>query len=321
MIFFAQLANGQNLTISEIDSFTKIIDKHKAENKLIKVFYPNMSACGGGVDGYYQNGDLVLIDSKYQAELGYSSRIVYLKNNVILKIIYREYFAEWGKYAKNYPSDKYEWNPSKMTYTDTLYTIKFSTPTNYVKSSKQKIISKKPNQDLIKNLVSCGHEMKKELQEVISQIDSLRFVTEMPYICENGICGDELFWKAVELRQSAIELLIDKLEDTTMTKANVVNFGRNYTVSDIAFVVLKEIIHDIPTFELLGVDFDKNGCGYCSYWNHLNKDYKNRQKFKLAVKNWYFQNKDKFVWVKSNDFTSCDCSGKHPNEGHYELKK
>ncbi|WP_107037181.1 hypothetical protein [Brumimicrobium mesophilum] len=83
----------------------------------------------------------------------------------------------------------------------------------------------------------------------------------------------------------------------------------------------EEIIHGIPTFELLGVEFDKEGCGYCSYWQHLNENYQNRKNFKIAVQNWYNFNKDKLIWMENNEFSSCDCSGTHPNKGHFELKK
>jgi hypothetical protein len=150
----------------------------------------------------------------------------------------------------------------------------------------------------------------------------------MPYICPGGIqdnkltagCGDDLYWNVVALKQNVIELLIDKLDDTTSTVAFVPYFGDYHTTADIAFVALQEIIHSIPTFELLGVKFDEKGCGYCSYWRHLNKTYRNRQKFKSAVRHWYHKHKNDLIWVESNYFPSCDCGGKHPNGGHYKLK-
>lgn len=160
------------------------------------------------------------------------------------------------------------------------------------------------------------------------QVDSLRFVVEMPYICEGQFapnnnlpnCGDILFWKVVILKDSVIPLLIDRLDDTTTTPATVPNFGYNYTVADIAYVALEEIIHGIPTFKLLGIKFDTKGCGYCSYWQYLNKSSTNRQKFKKAVQKWYDNNKANLIWVSSNDFSSCDCRGQHPNGGHYQLQ-
>jgi hypothetical protein len=308
------------MTAPEIEKYTNSIDKFRAENRLVKISYPNMSGCGGGVDGYYLNKNLVLIDATYNAELGFSSRTIYVDKDRFLKVIYREHFAEWGKYEEKYPHDKFEYDPTKMTYSDTVYSITLTNPTVFHKKAGNKIISNKIDQSLLDKLLSCGQQMKLEVQEVVKQIDSLKFVKEMLYICETGICGDKLYWEAVSIGRSNIELLIDKLDDTTSTTANVVLFGGNYTVADIAFDALTEIIHNIPTFDLLGVPFDKDGCGYCSYWQHLNKDFANRQKFKETVKNWYHKNKDNLVWVESNNFATCDCNGKHPNDGHYELK-
>ena len=322
LILITNLTFGQavKLTVPEIEKYAKSIDKLRAENKLVKISYPNMSGCGGGVNGYFLDKNLVLIDATYNAELGFSSRTIYIHQDKFIKIVYREHFAEWGKYEEKYPDDKFEYDPTKMTYTDTIYSIKISNPTVFNKQSDNKIISTKPYQALLDRLLGCGQQMKLELQEVINQIDSLKFVNEMPYICETGICGDKLYWEAVKIGRSNIELLIDKLDDTTLTTANVVLYGGVYTVADVAFTVLTEIIHDIPTFELLGVPFDKDGCGYCSYWQHLNKDFSNRKKFKEKVRIWYQKNKDNLVWVESNDFVTCDCKGQHPNGGHYKLK-
>lgn len=334
VLFITNLTFGQTVKLNEpeIEKYATSIDKLRVENKLVKIFYPNMSGCGGGLNGYYHNNNLVLIDATYGAELGFSSRTIYIDQDKFLKIMYREYFAEWGKYEENYPHDKFEYDPTKMTYTDTVYSITLTNTTVFHKKAGNKIISTNLDQALLDRLISCGQQMILELQEVIDQLDSLKFVKEMPYMCQGFIeinkrnpltigCGDKLYWDAVSIGSSNIELLIDKLDDTTSTMANVVLFGGHYTVADIAYSALNEIIHDIPTFDLLGVPFDQKGCGYCSYWQHLNKDFSNRQEFKKAVTNWYHNNKDKIVWVESQNFSSCDCNGQHPNGGHYELKK
>jgi ribosomal protein L28 len=137
-------------------------------------------------------------------------------------------------------------------------------------------------------------------------VDSLKFVTDMPYICRDTVptklsngCGDKIFWRTVQQKQSIVNLLMDKLS---------------------AYTALQEIIKGIPTFELLGVKFDKNGCGYCSYWTHLQKNIKNRRKFQVNVQSWYENNKENLVWVTSSQILTCDCAGRHPNGGHFELK-
>jgi hypothetical protein len=152
----------------------------------------------------------------------------------------------------------------------------------------------------------------------------LKYITDMPYICEGNIgspgCGESAFWDIVKEKETAIPILIELLDDTTTTKATVANFGGNWTVADIAYSALKEIIKGIPTFELLGNRFDSDGCGYCSYWNYLREDYKNRQSFKQNIGNWYAQNKMKLVWIQSDETLTCDCRFKHPNAGHYEIQ-
>ncbi len=154
-------------------------------------------------------------------------------------------------------------------------------------------------------------------------LDSLKHIREMPYICEGGLgCGDSIFWKVVSYKSEIVPYLIERINDTTQTEAYVVLFGGIWTVGDVAYAALEEIVWDLPTFRLLGTRFDKRGCGYCAYWKHINKSLKNREKFQRKVKQWYELNRADLVWVVSEEFQMCDCMGrKHPNGGHYELKK
>ena len=168
LLFLTSLAQGQTVNLGEndIEKYVKTIDELKTQNKLEEIFYPNMSACGGGLLGYYLDNKLVLIDATYQAELGYSSRTLYIDHDNFVKIIYREHFAEWDKYFEKYPSEKYEFDESKMTYTDTLWTIIFATPTIFLKQVNNKTVNQEIDQTLIETLVKCGQEMQQELNEV-----------------------------------------------------------------------------------------------------------------------------------------------------------
>ena len=159
-------------------------------------------------------------------------------------------------------------------------------------------------------------------------LDSLKFVTDMPYICRDTIptestvgCGDEIFWRLVNEKLDMVPLLLDLLIDTTRSDASVPNIGGQYTVADIAYLALQEIVHGIPTFDLLGVEFDTNGCGYCSYYQHLRRNIDNRRLFQARVRDWYERNRSSLVWVTSNEFSICDCAPPHPNGGYFELRK
>jgi len=109
------------------------------------------------------------------------------------------------------------------------------------------------------------------------------------------------------------------LDNSDLTLASFPNQGGQCKVSDVSYIVLQEIIHGIPTAQLLNVNPDDFDCGYCYY--HLTlSDEKNRLKFKDAFLKWYKENKDKLIWVSDNKYETCDCSGKHPSRGHFEIK-
>jgi hypothetical protein len=87
--------------------------------------YPNLTAWGGLILKSFQ-GELKIIEATQNAELGFIKRIYYLQKNKIQKIEYIGHSAKWGKYEEDYPSDEYEWNPEKMTYSDTTFVIEAS---------------------------------------------------------------------------------------------------------------------------------------------------------------------------------------------------
>lgn len=170
-------------------------------------------------------------------------------------------------------------------------------------------------------LLACLPWLTQAQTNLQQLVDNLRFVKDMPYICDGGSgCGDSHFWEVVKQKQAIIPFLLEKLSDTTQTEVFVPNFGGLYTVGDVAYTALEEIVHGIPTFKLLGRKFDTHGCGYCVYWSHLRKNPQNRLRFQRKVRKWYEQHKANLVWVNSNEFSTCDCFGQHPNSGHFELK-
>lgn len=166
--------------------------------------------------------------------------------------------------------------------------------------------------------------------DIKTQIDSLKFATEVPYGCESPVgtenfiynigCGDIFLWNVVKLKDKAIPYLLELLDDATEIPASFPYQGGQCTVGKIAFIALQEIIHGIPTAELLKVNPEDYDCGSCYYHIALSKK-KNRAQFKKAVKEWYEQNKVNLVWTNVPSYATCDCSGKHPSGGHFELKK
>ncbi|MEO0473384.1 MAG: hypothetical protein AAF206_27480 [Bacteroidota bacterium] len=167
-----------------------------------------------------------------------------------------------------------------------------------------------------------GFTIPSSSRDLTKTIDSLQFVTDMPYICEGDFgCGDPLFWQAVMGKEQAIPLLLDKIRDSSLTRASVPNFGGHYAVGDVAYFALTEIIHPIETFDLLPVDFDQNGCGFCSYWQHLQADLRHRVDFEQAIRDWLSDHQGELIWQTSQAFRNCDCHFPHPNAGHFVLQE
>lgn len=120
-------------------------------------------------------------------------------------------------------------------------------------------------------------------------------------------CGDSLFWEAVAARDTIIPYLFDKLTDTTPTQVIVVYFG-HYTVADVSYEIMKQMINGLPDVEIMGVMKD-NGLGEQNKWNYLRKSIRNRNKFKRALHHWYQRHKSMLNWVSDDS----------PAGGHYEI--
>jgi hypothetical protein len=146
--------------------------------------------------------------------------------------------------------------------------------------------------------------------------DSLRYVTEVPYI---GNCGDPVFGEIVRKGKAIVPDLINKLTDTEVLKEMYVPVtGGEYTVADVAYIAIREIIAGIPTFELLGIP-DDLWCGYCAYWSYMRESGKNRENFQKAVREWYEAYKDGLMWVEDMRSITGECFS--PAGGHYALQR
>ncbi|MBX3164145.1 MAG: hypothetical protein KF900_06655 [Bacteroidetes bacterium] len=163
----------------------------------------------------------------------------------------------------------------------------------------------------------------KEAEVMITKMklmDSLKFISLMPHCLEQEQPdANSIFWSIVKLKLEVIDELIEKIDDTTKTTAIVRWFGGYWTVGDISYKAMEEIIHEIPTFELLGIQYDEK-VGYSPYWFHLRSNTNNRKQFKQNLKNWYKKNKSNLVWV-TRKWDGSECFYHNPNNGYYEIKK
>lgn len=148
-------------------------------------------------------------------------------------------------------------------------------------------------------------------------------IQELPYA--QGLSGDSLYWSIVKKGIAVVPALINEISDTTTTGAVVPNFGGYNTIGDIAYRIIKEIIHEIPTRDFITSKEDDIG-GYWYYWNFVGASPKNRVLFEEKLRVWFNTNQNDFLWYTDDKEyrvyrTWYANSKKHPAEGYYILNK
>lgn len=133
------------------------IDSLLSANKLQKVNYPNMSFCGGALEGYYFEGKLVYISSTYSGDSGYRTLEAYFENNRIEQIELEEHFPDWNSNAASPPIIN---SFRKYILTGRTYVIV---------ESRDKIQSLPDDETLVDQLVKCVDSMRNELHQTRSK--------------------------------------------------------------------------------------------------------------------------------------------------------
>ena len=157
-------------------------------------------------------------------------------------------------------------------------------------------------------------------------ISNIRYVTDVPYqqleimpdnsnFRYNAGCGDHLYWQVVNIRLQAVPQLIGMVDDMSPSQAKLPS-GVYYRTGDVALIVLKEIIHNIPIETLSGLKTADFAAPYYFYEEGL-KDKAKRTALKEALLKWYTENQKQITFVKGQTYGNCHCFGKHPVGGAY----
>lgn len=156
-----------------------------------------------------------------------------------------------------------------------------------------------------------------------STYDKMKSIKEMPYVPEYS--DDPIYWELVKEGIDIVPEFIDHLDDTTNTKMYVPLFSGIYRIGDISYLLLTEIINDIPTFELLNISLEKyEQYGFGVYWNFIKSNSANRKILKTKINDWSSANKNKLTWEMDERKFRGDTHNfprKHPAGGYYILKK
>lgn len=143
-----------------------------------------------------------------------------------------------------------------------------------------------------------------------SQIDSLKYVQGDIFACR------AVAWRIIVHKEEAIQYLIDKIADTTMTQARYLNKDNDLRVGDLAYLTLEKIV-SLPLARITGMQFCViEGGGYQrGTFEYIEA---NRQRFREQVQAYYDGKKGKLKWkqIDSNHLTACYIS--HHINGRYE---
>ena len=148
-----------------------------------------------------------------------------------------------------------------------------------------------------------------QINKLNSQIDSLKYLNDDPFDCNS------VTWRIISNRKDAIQLLIDRLADTTFTAAKDKCKNGNLKVGDIAFLTLNHILR-LPISIVIKrqTDVFENGCqpGVFEYIEN------NRVKFKEQVQEYYDKKKHNLKWLDFDKSHLTTCYIESMILGHYE---
>jgi hypothetical protein len=149
-----------------------------------------------------------------------------------------------------------------------------------------------------------------QTDKVKLQVDSLKYVTGDAFDCSS------LVWRIVATKQDAIQILIDKLSDTTLTKATYKCTNTFLRVGDLAYLALDQIL-PLPFFSVTGMQCDviENGCqvGVFTYIET------NRKKFNAQVQKYYDIKKNTMEWIQFDSNHLIPCRTMNNVKGYYKV--
>jgi hypothetical protein len=128
-------------------------------------------------------------------------------------------------------------------------------------------------------------------------------------------CNASLYWRIVAKGENAIPILIEKLDDTTLTNISHKCKTTKLNVGEVAYFALQQIAF-FPAYTITKIEFDVvyvNGCWsfFDYFFNNANK-----KNYKDLVRKWYFDNKFNFKEEKISKRRMTECQ-KVYNIGKY----
>jgi hypothetical protein len=141
-------------------------------------------------------------------------------------------------------------------------------------------------------------------------VDSLKYLSGNIYDCNS------ILWKIVADKKDAIQFLIDKLDDTTITKTKDICKKTNLRVGDLAYLTLVFIL-PLPFYAVTRKQCDvisPDGC-QIGVFEYIET---NRNKFKEQVQTYYNGKSKNLKWVQFDSNRLTPCYIQNNIKGQYE---
>jgi len=134
-----------------------------------------------------------------------------------------------------------------------------------------------------------------------TRIAEIRRVPSMPFYDS----GDFAYWEVVRRGLSAVPDLIILVEDTTPSGIPASNYGGEYSLGDLAFIALQDIVHGLPY--LATPHGPRN---FNEYLDFVRSSPENRKALRSKLGKWFLNVRMNLRWVSATA---------HPAGGWFEL--
>lgn len=146
--------------------------------------------------------------------------------------------------------------------------------------------------------VSFGQSQTPDIK---SMVDSLQYLK-----VDTLDCNASLYWRIVAQGGKAIPFLIDKLDDTTLTKISNNCKAIKLNVGEVAYFALQQIAF-FPAFVITHIQFDfSDNKGCWSFFDYFFNN-ANKRHYQDLVRKWYDDNKEKFKARKISKKRMTEC--------------
>lgn len=138
-----------------------------------------------------------------------------------------------------------------------------------------------------------------------SMVDSLQYLK-----VDTLDCNASLYWRLVAKGDKAIPFLIDKLNDTTLTKLSNSCKATKLNVGEVSYFALQQIAF-FPAFVITHIQFDVIYSNDC--WSFFDYFFNNgnKRQYQDLVRKWYDSNKEKFKAQKISKKKMTECQKKY----------